>query len=39
MEVFIIYLLGLTQLGECDSYKVEVTGSSPVSEIKAHTAN
>lgn len=25
--------LGLTQLGECHSYKLEVTGSSPVSEI------
>ena len=26
--------LGLTQLGECDSYKVEVVGSNPTSEIQ-----
>lgn len=26
--------LGLTQLGECYPYKLEATGSSPVSEIK-----
>ena len=31
--------LGLTQLGECYPYKLEVVGSNPTSEIKTHTAN